>query len=142
MAEEYTELVRKLRNRRVCIQATGGLADYDLLKEAADAIEDLAQEVERARAFSACWEEMATDCKRRFETLVNKVKEAGMTEPNKASIMRKVEEAVEEARKLFTPKQLAEIDSHADAIIETLVTGVRIYTIPTEFFDKEREEDK
>lgn len=65
-----------------------------------------------------------------------------MAETNKANIMRKVEEAVEEARKLFTPEQLAEIDSHADAIIETLIAGVRVYTIPTEFFDKEREEDK
>ena len=36
---DYTELIKQLRNRRVCIQATGGLDDYDLFRKAADAIE-------------------------------------------------------------------------------------------------------
>ena len=38
---DYTELVKKLRNRRMCIQALGTLYDYPLLSEAADAIEEL-----------------------------------------------------------------------------------------------------
>lgn len=37
----YPDLIRKLRNRRVCIQATGNLNDHGLLKDAADAIEEL-----------------------------------------------------------------------------------------------------
>ena len=37
----YTDLCKRLRNRRICIQATGGLDDYPLLEEAAEAIEDL-----------------------------------------------------------------------------------------------------
>lgn len=35
------ELVKRLRNRRVCIQQSGSLDDFPLLKEAADAIEEL-----------------------------------------------------------------------------------------------------
>lgn len=42
---DYTELVNNLRNRRVCIQSTGGLEDYPLLTKAADAIEKLQAEV-------------------------------------------------------------------------------------------------
>lgn len=38
----YEELIKKLRNRRVCIQNGGDLeADFPLMKEAADAIEKL-----------------------------------------------------------------------------------------------------
>ena len=37
----YEELVKRLRNRRICIQQSGSLEDYPLLKEAADAIEEL-----------------------------------------------------------------------------------------------------
>lgn len=41
----YEELVRKLRNRRICVQSGGDLEkDFPLLKEAADAIEKLQQE--------------------------------------------------------------------------------------------------
>ena len=37
----YDELVKRLRNRRICIQQLGTLNDYPLLREAADAIEEL-----------------------------------------------------------------------------------------------------
>lgn len=33
------ELVKRLRNRRICIQQSGSLDDFPLLKEAADAID-------------------------------------------------------------------------------------------------------
>ena len=35
------ELIKRLRNRRICIQQSGSLDDFPLLKEAADAIEKL-----------------------------------------------------------------------------------------------------
>ena len=41
----YDELVKRLRNRRICIQQSGGLEDFPLLKEAADTIEELICEV-------------------------------------------------------------------------------------------------
>lgn len=38
----YSELVKKLRNRRVCIQSGGDLEmDFPVMREAADAIEQL-----------------------------------------------------------------------------------------------------
>lgn len=37
----YDELVKRLRNQRICIQQSGDLGDFLLLEEAADAIEDL-----------------------------------------------------------------------------------------------------
>ena len=37
----YEELVKRLRNRRICIQQSGSLEDFPLLQEAADAIEEL-----------------------------------------------------------------------------------------------------
>ena len=37
----YEELVKRLRNRRICIQQSGSLDDFPLLREAADAIEEL-----------------------------------------------------------------------------------------------------
>lgn len=43
----YEELIKKLRNRRVCIQSGGDLeADFPLMKEAAEAIEELVQKYE------------------------------------------------------------------------------------------------
>ena len=48
----YDELLKRLRNRRICIQQLGTLNDYPLLGEAADAIEELTgfvQEAERDR---------------------------------------------------------------------------------------------
>lgn len=42
MSDNYTELVKKLRNRRVCVQSGGSLdVDFPLMREAADAIDDL-----------------------------------------------------------------------------------------------------
>lgn len=35
------ELIKRLRNRRICIQQSGSLEDFPLLGEAADAIEKL-----------------------------------------------------------------------------------------------------
>ena len=40
----YEELIKQLRNRRMCIQGLGTLNDYPLLGEAADAIEELSRE--------------------------------------------------------------------------------------------------
>ena len=45
----YEELVKRLRNRRICIQQLGTLDDYPLLVEAADAIEELIRENERGQ---------------------------------------------------------------------------------------------
>lgn len=39
----YDELIKRLRNRRICIQQLGTLNDYPLLGEAADAIEDMSE---------------------------------------------------------------------------------------------------
>ena len=41
----YEELVKRLRNRRICIQQSGRLDDFPLLQEAADAIEELRKKV-------------------------------------------------------------------------------------------------
>lgn len=46
----YKELVKRLRNRRICIQSTGGLSDFPLLSEAADAIEELSMKLQGANA--------------------------------------------------------------------------------------------
>lgn len=43
---DYAEIIRQLRNRRMCIQAMGTLNDYPLLGEAADAIKELLQKRE------------------------------------------------------------------------------------------------
>ena len=43
----YEELIKRLRNRRICIQQSGSLDDFPLLREAADAIEKLEKENER-----------------------------------------------------------------------------------------------
>ena len=40
------ELIKRLRNRRICIQQSGNLDDFPLLREAADAIEELTRENE------------------------------------------------------------------------------------------------
>lgn len=37
----HEELVKRLRNRRICVQQSGSLDDFPLLREAADAIEEL-----------------------------------------------------------------------------------------------------
>ena len=39
----YEELVKRIRNRRICVQQSGGLEDFPLLCEAADAIEELSR---------------------------------------------------------------------------------------------------
>lgn len=57
----YEELVKQLRNRRVCVQYGGDLGqDYPLMREAADAIEELlawhnadAREIERQKSLIA-----------------------------------------------------------------------------------------
>ena len=45
------ELVKRLRNRRICIQQSGGLEDFPLLCEAADAIEELSNIVHEYQKF-------------------------------------------------------------------------------------------
>ncbi len=42
----YEELVKRIRNRRICIQQSGSLEDFPLLQEAADAIEELSKRCE------------------------------------------------------------------------------------------------
>lgn len=49
----YDELVKRLRNRRICIQQSGSLDDFPLLREAADAIEELQKRVPK----SGVWQE-------------------------------------------------------------------------------------
>ena len=44
----YAALCRRLRNRRVCIQETGGLEDHSLMVEAAKAIESAVGEAQEA----------------------------------------------------------------------------------------------
>lgn len=46
----YDELVKRLRNRRICIQQSGSLDDFPLLQEAADAIEELSVNVRAQKA--------------------------------------------------------------------------------------------
>lgn len=41
----HDEFVKRLKNRRICIQQLGTLNDYPLLGEAADAIEELSKRV-------------------------------------------------------------------------------------------------
>lgn len=48
--KKYIELVKRLRNRRICVQQSGSLEDFPLLKEAADAIEELSREAEEYKA--------------------------------------------------------------------------------------------
>jgi hypothetical protein len=43
----YEELIKRLRNRRVCIQSGGNLdTDFPLMSEAADAIEELQRQID------------------------------------------------------------------------------------------------
>lgn len=52
----YENLIKKLRNRRVCIQSGGNLeTDFPLLQEAADAIEKLATELATGSKNVASW---------------------------------------------------------------------------------------
>ena len=55
----YDELIRRLRNRRICIQQTGSLEDFPLLCEAANAIEELSKDLERSKEWAGFWEEEA-----------------------------------------------------------------------------------
>ena len=43
VSKMYDELIKRLRNRRICIQQLGTLNDYPLLCEADDAIEELSK---------------------------------------------------------------------------------------------------
>ena len=60
----YPDLIRKLRNRRVCIQATGNLNDHGLLKDAADAIEELQKQCKN-------WEDTACDWRDAYHHWLN-----------------------------------------------------------------------
>lgn len=52
MNKDYKELIKKLRSRRVCLQSGGDLEqDFPLMREAADAIEELSDLVFRAIGF-------------------------------------------------------------------------------------------
>ena len=54
----YDELVKRLRNRRICVQQLGTLNDYPLLGEAADAIEELQKAVLRLEEASGILDEL------------------------------------------------------------------------------------
>lgn len=57
MKTNYEDLVTKLRNRRICIQSGGHLEeDFPLMREAADAIEDLKAKLTR------CTNELCLKC--------------------------------------------------------------------------------
>ena len=45
VSKMYDELIKRLRNRRICIQQLGTLNDYPLLCEADDAIEELMRDL-------------------------------------------------------------------------------------------------
>ena len=58
----YEKLINRLRNRRICIQQSGSLDDFLLLKEAADAVESMSEMVADAystianmEADKPCW---------------------------------------------------------------------------------------
>lgn len=70
----YDELVKRLRNRRICIQQSGSLDDFPLLKEAADAIEELSAYKkialdEHNRAAKKAWEHHWISVKERLPEL-------------------------------------------------------------------------
>ena len=65
----YEDIASNLRIRAKIFEKT--YYEDSLLKEAADAIDELAKELEREKAFAACWEEMAQDCKERFQKLLD-----------------------------------------------------------------------
>ena len=50
----YEELVKRLHNRRICIQQSGSLDDFPLLQEAADAIEELASYLMAIDSLPSC----------------------------------------------------------------------------------------
>lgn len=92
---DYTELVKSLREEADYIgpnnyelpimlydhlsQAAAAIEELDKLLDGVSAdndslcakIEDLKKAVEREKAFAECWEEMAQDCKARFQKLVD-----------------------------------------------------------------------
>ena len=68
---DYKELAKKLNfaySDAVCKECqTWG----ELMRDAADAIEELQREIEREEALAGCWEWMAEDCKGRFQKFVD-----------------------------------------------------------------------
>jgi len=66
----YEKLVKRLRNRRICIQQSGSLEDFPLLREAADAIEQLSADLERSKEWEVFWEEEANEALKKFQTIV------------------------------------------------------------------------
>lgn len=82
--DDYEDLVKRLRNRRICIQQSGSLNDFPMLVEAADAIEQILEErdsyrkamtKEHNRAARLWWEKehpwkLASMCLPEFEGAV------------------------------------------------------------------------
>ena len=58
----YTELVKSLRNRRICLQSGGNEDDFGLWIQAADAIEHLQSEVKRLSNTFVIPHEKAVTC--------------------------------------------------------------------------------
>lgn len=62
----YEELIKQLRNRRMCIQGLGTLNDYPLLGEAADAIEELSRVLDSYERSAKEWAEEAYRAYRKY----------------------------------------------------------------------------
>jgi len=60
---DYTELVQELRGN-----------NSPLTDKAADAIEELIADLERAEDYAEAWEGLANDCKEKFVAFVEKMK--------------------------------------------------------------------
>ena len=71
MPMNYEELVKALR------EATGwqnASVHYSLMKQAADAIEELQAAVEREKTYTQFWEDAAKTCKAQYEELLRAAK--------------------------------------------------------------------
>lgn len=76
----YEELVKKLRYESTWRDDYP--EDKNMLLQAADAIEELAKDLERANTFSDCWKELAEDAKERFQKAIDKLKELDVENTN------------------------------------------------------------
>ena len=60
------ELIKRLRNRRICIQQSGSLDDFPLLQEAADVIEELSLTAESYKRSMEAWADEAANAQPRW----------------------------------------------------------------------------
>jgi len=74
----YDELVKRLRNRRICIQQSGSLDDFPLLREAADAIEELTATAESYKRSMEAWADEAANAQPRWFPVTERLPESGV----------------------------------------------------------------